>query len=121
MTFNIVKLPEFEKDLKKLRKRFPTIDEDLETMLKFQLKLTHILKIDNQGTFPIEGIGIKNRTFYKVRKFACRSLKGKGSRSGIRVIYTLIEEENRIELIEIYYKQDKVNEDRHRIYMHYKG
>ena len=71
-------------------------------------------------TFPIEGVGIEGHTFYKVKKFPCRSLKGKGAKSGIRVIYTYCESENRIELIEIYYKQDKENEDRNRIKKYYK-
>jgi hypothetical protein len=118
--FIIYKLDEFKKDLKKLKKRFPTIDEDLETMIKTQLTLTHKIKIDNKGTFPIKGLGIDGQLFYKVKKFPCRSLKGKGAKSGIRVIYTYFESDNRIELIEIYYKQDKESEDRDRIIKHYK-
>ncbi len=35
--------------------------------------------------------------------------------SGIRVIYACFEEEDMIELIEIYYKGDKENEDKKRI------
>ena len=118
--FIVNKLDEFKKDLKKLRKRFPTIDEDLETMIKTQLTLTHKIKIDNKGTFPIKGLGIEGHTFHKVKKFPCRSLKGNGAKSGIRVIYTYFEAKNRIELIEIYYKQDKESEDRDRIKKHYK-
>jgi len=118
--FIIEYLDEFKKDLKKLKKRFPTIDEDLETMIKNQLVLTHKIKLDNRGVFLIDGIGIEERKFYKVKKFPCKSLKGKGARTGLRVIYTYIESENKIEFIEIYYKQDKVMEDRLRIKKHYK-
>ena len=118
--FIVYKLEEFKKDIKKLKKRFPTIDEDLEIMIKTQLKLTHEIKIDNKGTLPIRGIGIEGQTFYKVKKFPCRSLKGKGAKSGIRVIYTYFKADNRIELIEIYYKQDKELEDRDRIKKYYK-
>jgi len=35
--------------------------------------------------------------------FSCKSLKGKGVRSGIRIIYAYYEEEDIIEFIEIYY------------------
>jgi hypothetical protein len=52
-------------------------------------------------------------------KFACRSLKGKGVHSGIRVIYAYFEDKDQIELIEIYYKSDKKSEDRNRILKYY--
>jgi len=46
-------------------------------------------------------------------------LKSKGVQSGVRVIYTYFEDGDTIELIEIYYKGDKENEDRERISRHY--
>lgn len=75
--------------------------------------------IDNKGVFEISGLQIKSPKIYKAKKFACRSLKGKGVQSGIRVIYAYFEEEDKIELIEIYYKGDKENEDRERIRRYY--
>jgi hypothetical protein len=42
-----------------------------------------------------------------------------GVQSGIRVIYAYFEEKDKIELIEIYYKGDKENEDRERILKYY--
>jgi hypothetical protein len=63
---------------------------------------------------------IESPKIYKAKKFACRSLKGKGVQSGIRVIYAYFEEKDKIELIEIYYKGDKENEDRERILRYYK-
>ena len=108
-------LPEFEKDLKKLSKRFKTLETDLQTFIDTQLNLFHKLGIDNGGIFQIPGLHSEAGKFYKAKKFACRSLKGAGAQSGIRVIYTYFEEEVRIELIEIYYKGDKENEDRERI------
>jgi hypothetical protein len=50
-----------------------------------------------------------------VKKFACKSLKGKGVQSGIRIIYSYFEKDDRIEFVEIYYKGDKENDDRERI------
>jgi len=113
-------LTEFEKDIKKLIKRFKTLEGDLELFIQKQLNLYHKLKIDNKGISQISGLNIDNPKIYKAKKFACRSLKGKGVQSGIRIIYAYFEKEDRIELIEIYYKGDKDIEDRERILKYYK-
>ena len=82
-TFNeIYLIPEFKKDLKKLGKRFKTLEEDLNIFIKSQLKMYHKLGIDNRGIFKIGDLNIKYPKIYKARKFACRSLKGKGVYSG---------------------------------------
>lgn len=112
---DIRRLPEFEKDLKTLSKRFKTLKDDLDTFENVQLKLFHKLGEDNQGVVRISGLSIEYPEIYKARKFACRSLKGKGVNSGIRVIYAYHSEEDIIEFIEIYFKGDKLNEDRDRI------
>ena len=116
----IRRLPEFEKDLKKLSKKFRTLEEDLETFVQKQLKLYHKLSIDNKGTFPISDLGTINPKIFKTKKFACRSLKGKGASSGIRIIHAYFENEDVLELVEIYFKGEKKNEDRKRILNHYK-
>lgn len=108
-------LSEFEKDIKKLLKRFKTLEEDLEIFIRTELNLYHKLKADNKGILQIPGLKIESPKVFKAKKFASRSLKGKGVQSGIRVIYAYFEEEDKIELIEIYYKGDKENEDRERI------
>jgi len=117
----ISRLPEFERDLKKLGKRFRTLEKDLDFFIRTQLILYHKLKIDNRVIFLIANLKIDNPKVYKVKKFACRSLKGKGAHSGIRIIYAYFEEQDKIELVEIYYKGDKENEDRQRIMAHYGG
>lgn len=87
-TFNeISRLPEFDNDLRKLLKRFKTLEDDLEIFIEKQLNLYHKLKIDNRGIFQITGLPIESPKIYKAKKFACRSLKCKGVQSGIRVIY----------------------------------
>lgn len=104
--------------MKKLSKRFRTLEGDLENFLNAQIILYHIQGVDNKGVVPISGLGIDEPEIYKAKKFACRSLAGTGSRSGIRVIYSYEEQEgnkDKIILIEIYYKGDKENEDRERI------
>jgi len=119
-TFNKISyIPEFKKDLKKLSKRFRTLEEDLNIFIESQLKIYHKLGIDNNGIFKISDLNIKCPEIYKAREFACRSLKGKGVYSGIRLIYTYFEYEDKVEMIEIYYKQDKEKEDRERILRYY--
>ena len=113
------KLAEFERDFKKLAKKFRTLDEDLTTFIDNQLKLTHKLNIDNKGVVRISDLGIEYPKVYKARKFPCKVLKGKGAASGIRIIYAYYEEEDIIEFVEIYYKGNKENEDRERIFRHY--
>lgn len=111
----ITRRPEFERDMKRLLKRFRSLEDDLNNFVQTELKLFHKLGIDNKGVVQIAGLGIQSPRIYKGLKFACRSLKGKGAQTGIRVIYAYFEETDRIELVEIYYKGDKKNEDRERI------
>jgi len=111
----ITHAPEFEKDLKKLVRRFASLEEDLEIFMKVAMNIFHKQKIDSGAIFHISDLGIHSPKIYKAKKFACKSLKGKGVHSGIRVIYAYHEEEDRIEFIEIYYKGDKEIEDRERI------
>lgn len=117
----ISRRPEFEKDLKKLLKRFRTLDEDLENLIRHQIVLLHKLEIDNRGTFRIPGLPFQEPKIYKVKKFACKTLKGRGADSGLRLIYAYFEDVDIIELIEIYYKGDKENEDKERILTIYQG
>lgn len=110
----------FEKELKKLKRKYLSLEEDLEIFINAQLGIYHKQGVDNRGIFPISGLGIDYPKIYKAKKFACKYLKGTGSNSGIRVIYAHYADEDKIELIEIYYKGDKENEDRERIIKHYK-
>jgi mRNA-degrading endonuclease RelE of RelBE toxin-antitoxin system len=120
-TFNEVRrLPEFEKDFKKLSKRFKTLDDDIETFINNQLKLTHKQGIDNKGVVYISELNIETPKIYKARKFSCKALKGHGVMSGIRIIYAYYKNEDIIEFIEIYFKGDKANEDKERIIKYYK-
>ena len=108
-------VPEFEKDLKKLVKRFSSLEDDLGMFIKVAMRAFHKLKIDSNAIFHISDLGIRTSKIYKAKKFACRALKGHGAQSGIRVIYAYHEEEDWIEFIEVYYKGNKPSEDRERI------
>jgi len=115
-TFNdVVRLPEFEKDLKKLLKRFKTLEDDLDIFIRTELNLYHKLRKDTGGIFRLIGLAIEEPKIYKAKKFACRSLRGKGVQSGIRIIYAYYEGKDRVELIEIYFKGDKAMEDQERL------
>jgi len=116
----ISRTAEFRRDFKRLLKRYKTLEDDLRNCIDSNLYLYHKLNLDNRSIFPISDLGFEEITFYKVKKFACKSLKGTGAKSGIRLIYTNFTEEDRIELIEIYYKGDKKNENRDRLKDYYK-
>lgn len=106
---------EFQKDLKKLVKRFSSLREDLDTFKNTALKALHKLGQENLGIFQIPGLGFEYPKVYKATKFACKSLKGKGAASGIRVIYAYYPDKDKIIFIEIYFKADQENEDKERI------
>jgi len=115
----VLMLPDFMKDFKKLQKNYSTLKQDLKVFVNTQLILSHKLNIQNSGIVRISGLSIIQPQIYKARKFACKSLKGRGVSSGIRVIYAYFEDDDRIELVEIYFKGDKENEDRKRILKYY--
>jgi hypothetical protein len=116
----ISRTAEFRRDFKRLLRCYKTLEDDLRNCIESNLYLYHKLNLDNHSIFPISGPGFEEITFYKVKKFACKSLKGTGAKSGIRLIYAYFAEEDRIELIEIYYKGDKENENRERLKDYFK-
>lgn len=115
---NLSHVPEFEKDLKKL-KRFSSLEEDLQNFIKFAISLFHTQNIDSKAIFHISDLGIQSPKIFKAKKFACKALKGKGAQSETRLIYAYHEEKDWIEFVEIYYKGDKESEDRQRIKSYY--
>ena len=112
---DISHVAEFEKDLKKLARRFTSLEEDLQVFIKVAMNMFHKQNIDSRAILQISDLGIHSPKIYKAKKFACKALKGKGAQSGIRVIYAYHQDEDRVEFVEIYYKGDKENEDRKRI------
>lgn len=117
---NFETAPEFEKDLKKLKKRYRSIVDDLEVVKKAAIGIYHINGIDNNSIFPILSYRNSEVISYKVKKFASKSFKGKGAKSGLRLIYIFLPKENRIILVEIYYKGNKPDEDKERLGYYYK-
>jgi mRNA-degrading endonuclease RelE of RelBE toxin-antitoxin system len=113
---NFEQLQEFEKDLKKLLKRYRTLEGDLEVVRKV---LTAEPGERPPFSYRIDGLGIESCVI-KVKKIACKAMKGRGANSGLRLIYAHFEEEKRIVLIELYHKSDKEQEDRERITKNFK-
>jgi hypothetical protein len=104
-------LPDFKKDLKTLLKKYRTLDDDLYVVKK-------VLEVmpDQRPpfSFRIDNLGL-DTCIIKVKKIACKALKGKGVNSGLRLVYAYFPEKNKITFIELYHKIDKENEDRKRI------
>ncbi|MBZ5553279.1 MAG: hypothetical protein LAO21_11205 [Acidobacteriia bacterium] len=105
----------FTKDFRKLLKRFRTLESDLQTAKRDAIELYHLKDIDNQSVFRVQGFGTEAVEIYKLKKFACRALKGRGSKSGLRVIYAFYREILKVEFIEMYFKGDQEIEDKERI------
>jgi hypothetical protein len=123
-------LKEFDKDKKRLIKKYRSIPDDLE-IVKQVLELMP----DERPPFSyrINNLGIET-CIIKVKKIACKSLKGKGVNSGLRLVYAHYKDQNietdnsddeqtndeiidkdKIVFIELFHKSDKENEDQERI------
>lgn len=115
-------LDEFKKDFKKLSKKYRSLNEDIEVVKK-------VLSVSPAArppfSFRIDGLGIED-CLIKVKKIACKSLKGRGANSGLRLVYTHFKKRNeyqteeRIVLIEIYHKNEKENENKERILKYFR-
>ena len=95
----------FEKQLKRLIKKFRSLEEDLLVVEKNTIKLLHESRIDNNSIEHVPNLKHEEIEIYKIKKFACKSLKGKGVRSGIRIVYARSIKTGSIEYLEIYYKE----------------
>jgi len=77
MTFDT--LPEFQKDLKNLLKKYRTLNDDLDVVKK----VLEVMPDERPPfSFRIENLGLET-CIIKVKKIACRALKGRGVQSGI--------------------------------------
>lgn len=108
-------IPAFDKDFRALSKRFKTLSEDFEILKKFILDTHYEQDIPTTAFVPIEGYCGLDYTANKIRKFACKSLKGRGSASGIRIIFVWDKKSRTITFIEIYFKADQENENHRRL------
>ena len=94
MSYNILTIPQFEKDVKRLAKKYKLVKKDL-------LKL-----ISDLEQTPTLGISL-GMNFYKIR--LANSSVPTGKSGGFRVITYFIDDDNNIYLSAIYFKTDKEN------------
>lgn len=94
MKFNIYYTPEFEKQLKRLAKKYKSLGKDLSALVK---------ELENN---PITGTSLGNNC-YKIR--LAISSKGKGKSGGARVITCVIVTQHEVYLADIYDKSEQEN------------
>ncbi len=94
MNYSIKTIPTFDKEIKKLAKKYPSLKKEFS-------KLITSLKEN-----PKQGTSLGNNC-YKIR-LAIAS-KGKGKSGGARVITTIVIDQTTVYLLTIYDKSDKEN------------
>ncbi len=94
MSYSIKTIPRFEKNLKKLAKKYPSL----------KIEYTHLLKTLRKN--PQQGVSLGNNC-YKIR-LAIAS-KGKGKSGGARIITNFIVTDKVVFLLSIYDKSNKEN------------
>ena len=92
MSYNVVAIPPFDRQLKRLAKKFPS------------LKVEYAELVDSLEENPEQGNAMSNNC-YKIR-VAIKS-KGKGKRGGARVIAHVQVIENNVFLLAIYDKSEQ--------------
>lgn len=104
-------LAAFKKDVKGLGKKYRSIPSDLEVVKQ-------VLNVSAEERPPfsyrIDHLHIATCVI-KVKKIACRSLKGRGVNSGLRLVYAYFSEEMKVVFIELYHKSEQSTENRNRI------
>lgn len=96
MSYNIISIPNFKKDLKKLAKKYPSIKNDFSLLIK-ELEAN-----------PAKGISLGNNC-YKIRMTI--SSKSKGKSGGARVLTYLHIKQSTVFLLSIFDKSDKESID----------
>jgi len=112
--FDKTHVSEFSKDLEKLK--IHSIEKDLNLFESAfsadKTKLTGVYRIPG-----LEKKGIKT-TIFKSKKIRCKFLQ-KGSRSGLRLIFAYLEDEDKLIYIEIY-KKNGINHNENRVKKYFK-
>ena len=94
MSYNVLAIPSFERQLKRLSKKYPSLKQEF-----FEL-------IESLEKNPEQGTNLGNNC-YKIRVSIVS--KGKGKRGGARVITNIVIAAKTVYLLSIYDKSDKEN------------
>lgn len=92
MSYSIIAVPKFKKELKKLVKKYPSLKDEFASL---------ILSLETE---PQQGTAL-GKNCYKIR-LALKS-KGKGKSAGTRVITNVVVLDSVVYLLSIYDKSDK--------------
>jgi hypothetical protein len=119
MFSSILRLPEFDGDLKRLKKRYPSLDGDLEILTRALYVWLHIQGKPGQSCgeryVVMSGYSPNGCCLYKIRHMACAGIPGKGSQTGLRVICAYWSDSDTLEFIQLYFKADDNLENQSRI------
>jgi len=112
MMMNFNELPEFQKECKRLGKKYKSLLEDNQEFKSDLQNFKDVISVTPFGNSKHFNILTKNEHYaiIKARLF-CRYLKG----SSLRIIYAFHCQDCKFIFIEIYPKNKKENEDRERI------
>ena len=94
MNYKVISIPKFEKELKRLAKKYPSLKGEY-------IELVHSLKVH-----PEQGTSLGNNCF-KIR--LAISSKGRGKSSGARILTCLKVTETTIYLLTIFDKSEREN------------
>ncbi|MBK9257445.1 MAG: type II toxin-antitoxin system RelE/ParE family toxin [Saprospiraceae bacterium] len=94
MSYNIIAVPTFRKELKRLSKKYHSLKSDLTVLF------------ESLEENPMQGTPL-GQNCYKIR-LAIAS-KGKGKSGGARLITNIVIDENTVYLLSIYEKSEKEN------------
>lgn len=105
MKMNFNELPEFQKEFRRLAKKYKSLPADMR-------EFCNVVSAVPLGTSKHFTVVTQTETLSIIKaRFFCRYLKG----SSLRIIYAYFECKNKIEFIELYYKGEKENENSERI------
>ncbi len=105
-------IPIFDKEFKKLFKKYKTLDSDFKIFKKLISDPDRIKLFSQQSTIHHSILYInKKRTIFVFKsRLQCRALKSNRS-SRLRVVYVYYAIKNQITFLEIFFKGNKENED----------
>jgi len=92
MSYNVVSIPRFSKQAKKLAKKYPSLKSDLASLF------------ESLAIEPQQGIALGNNC-YKIR-LAVKS-KAKGKSGGSRIVTNIVVSKETVYLLSIYDKSEK--------------
>lgn len=92
MSYSVIAVPKFQKELKKLAKKYPSLKEDFSSL------------VQSLETAPQQGTAL-GKNCYKIR-LSIKS-KGKGKSGGARVITHILVADASVFLLAIYDKANK--------------